>query len=105
MIPLGHATFQVVGNKVGSKLRGFPRNLRPLLWGQGICPRGAALGPASPRALGKPGFSRFCGLPRRYIDNRLGELVGPLALQLLFPRVSESIGNHDSKIVDAGSVD
>jgi hypothetical protein len=28
-----------------------------------------------------------------------------LALQLLFPRVSESIGNHDSKIVDAGSVD
>ena len=68
MIPLGHATFQVVGNKVGSKLRGFPRNLRPLLWGQGICPRRAALGPASPRALGKPGFSRFCGLPRRAIS-------------------------------------
>jgi hypothetical protein len=28
----------------------------------------------------------------------------PLALQLPFPQVSESMGNHDSKIVDAGSV-
>ena len=28
-----------------------------------------------------------------------------LALQLPFLRVSESMGNHDSKIVDAGSVD
>jgi hypothetical protein len=28
-----------------------------------------------------------------------------LALQLLFPKVSESMGNHDSKIVDADSVD
>ena len=28
-----------------------------------------------------------------------------LALQLLFLRGSESMGNHDSKIVDAGSVD
>jgi len=28
-----------------------------------------------------------------------------LALQLLFLEVSESMGNHDSKIVDAGSVD
>jgi Uma2 family endonuclease len=28
-----------------------------------------------------------------------------LALQLPFPKVSESMGNHDSKIVDAGSVD
>jgi hypothetical protein len=27
-----------------------------------------------------------------------------LALQFPFPQVSESIGNHDSKIVDAGSV-
>ena len=25
--------------------------------------------------------------------------------QLPFPKVSESMGNHDSKIVDAGSVD
>ena len=31
---------------------------------------------------------------------------GPvLALQLLFMQVSESMGNHDSKIVDAASVD
>jgi hypothetical protein len=28
-----------------------------------------------------------------------------LALQLPFLEVSESMGNHDSKIVDAGSVD
>ena len=28
-----------------------------------------------------------------------------LALQLPFQRVSESMGNHDSKIVDADSVD
>jgi hypothetical protein len=28
-----------------------------------------------------------------------------LALQLPFSKVSESMGNHDSKIVDAGSVD
>jgi hypothetical protein len=28
-----------------------------------------------------------------------------LALQLRFLRVSESMGNHDSKIVDAGGVD
>jgi hypothetical protein len=27
-----------------------------------------------------------------------------LALQLLFLKVSESMGNHDSKIVDAGGV-
>jgi hypothetical protein len=31
--------------------------------------------------------------------------VSGLALQLLFLRGSESMGNHDSKIVDAGSVD
>ena len=29
---------------------------------------------------------------------------GYLTLQLPFPQVSESMGNHDSKIVDAGSV-
>jgi hypothetical protein len=28
-----------------------------------------------------------------------------LALQLLFLQVSESMGNHDSKIVGAGSID
>jgi hypothetical protein len=34
-------------------------------------------------------------------------LVSPvsLALQLPFMQVSESMGNHDSKIVDAASVD
>jgi len=32
------------------------------------------------------------------------EVEEALALQLPFPQVSESMGNHDSKIVDAGSV-
>jgi hypothetical protein len=31
--------------------------------------------------------------------------LGVLALQLRFLKVSESMGNHDSKIVDAGGVD
>ena len=35
---------------------------------------------------------------------RLYEQRG-LALQLRFPKVSESMCNHDSKIVDAGGVD
>jgi hypothetical protein len=37
--------------------------------------------------------SRGCPIPRA------------LALQLPFLKVSESMGNHDSKIVDAGGVD
>ena len=32
-------------------------------------------------------------------------IVGALALQLPFMEISESMGNHDSKIVDAASVD
>jgi hypothetical protein len=31
--------------------------------------------------------------------------LSDLALQLLFLRASESMGNHDSKVVDADSVD
>jgi flavin-dependent dehydrogenase len=34
-----------------------------------------------------------------------GGLMAALILQLPFPQVSESMGNHDSKIVDAASVD
>jgi hypothetical protein len=34
-----------------------------------------------------------------------GEFAVELALQLPFLQVSESMGNHDSKIVDAASVD
>jgi hypothetical protein len=33
------------------------------------------------------------------------ELIDSLALQLSFQKISESIGNHDSKIVGASSVD
>ena len=36
--------------------------------------------------------------------NSLNESV-PLALQLPFLKISESMGNHDSKIVDADGVD
>ena len=35
----------------------------------------------------------------------LNQLNMPLALQLLFWDVSESMGNHDSEVVDASSVD
>jgi hypothetical protein len=38
-------------------------------------------------------------------DHQLDGATGRLALQLPFPKISESMGNHDSKIVDAGSVD
>jgi hypothetical protein len=37
--------------------------------------------------------------------NSMGLMGWILALQLRFLRGSESMGNHDSKIVDAGSVD
>jgi hypothetical protein len=36
---------------------------------------------------------------------RFRAALAALALQLRFPKISESMGNHDSKIVDAGSVD
>jgi hypothetical protein len=40
------------------------------------------------------------------LSRRLGEQrCSSLALQLLFLRASESMGNHDSKVVDADSVD
>jgi hypothetical protein len=45
-------------------------------------------------------------LEKRYIVGaveRLRQRIS-LTLQLPFPQVSESMGNHDSKIVDAGSV-
>jgi hypothetical protein len=38
-------------------------------------------------------------------DLSLAVKSAALALQLPFLKVSESMGNHDSKIVDAGSVD
>jgi len=44
--------------------------------------------PSSGRALRGPGWAQSA-----------------LALQLPFMQVSESMGNHDSKIVDAASVD
>jgi hypothetical protein len=36
---------------------------------------------------------------------QIGATYTDLALQLLFLRASESMGNHDSKVVDADSVD
>jgi protein-S-isoprenylcysteine O-methyltransferase Ste14 len=45
--------------------------------------------------------------PNRYVRNPiyLALVAIVLALQLPFMQVSESMGNHDSKIVDAASVD
>ena len=39
------------------------------------------------------------------VSQRIRQLEEELALQLPFLKVSESMGNHDSNIVDAGSVD
>jgi hypothetical protein len=41
----------------------------------------------------------------KYFAMRIGDGPLALALQLPFPQISESMGNHDSKIVDADSVD
>jgi hypothetical protein len=38
-------------------------------------------------------------------DGVVLDTANSLALQLLFLRASESMGNHDSKVVDADSVD
>ncbi|MEH2470979.1 hypothetical protein V1281_007832 [Nitrobacteraceae bacterium AZCC 2161] len=38
------------------------------------------------------------------LNSATAELDQALALQLPFMKISESMGNHDSKIVDAGSV-
>ena len=49
-------------------------------------------------------LSPECAPKRTFADH--SELwVHALALQLHFLEVSESMGNHDSKIVDAGSID
>ena len=40
-----------------------------------------------------------------FLGAPLFSISGDLALQLPFLTISESMGNHDSKIVDAGSVD
>jgi hypothetical protein len=46
--------------------------------------------------------------PKVDLFHSIAELLnlgGNLALQLLFLRASESMGNHDSRVVDADSVD
>jgi hypothetical protein len=45
----------------------------------------------------------FAGVSDEEIRDRLREKL--LALQLLYLKASESMGNHDSKVVDADSVD
>jgi hypothetical protein len=52
------------------------------------------------------GLIRHCSPPLRWPLARYGRITFLLlALQLRFLPTSESMGNHDSKIVDAGSVD
>jgi hypothetical protein len=52
-------------------------------------------------------FGRYRGMAdiEKPIPMRLDLRVHGLALQLPFLTISESMGNHDSKIVDADSVD
>src|SRR6202022_2108016 len=52
-----------------------------------------------------PGADCIQGLRWSYMQIEGVSLSSGLALQLPFLKASESMGNHDSKIVDAGSVD
>jgi len=60
--------------------------------------------PGSPSYLrpGTPALAKFL-IDLGYTTGEFGK--NHLALQLLFLKASESMGNHDSEIVDAGSVD
>jgi hypothetical protein len=49
--------------------------------------------------------SEAIDLPLAVVAGSGTNIVVDLALQLLFLRASESMGNHDSKVVDADSVD
>jgi hypothetical protein len=62
-------------------------------------PLGLTLVPAEARGLDalEQAFATMIG--------ERAQALTVLTLQLLFLRASESMGNHDSKIVDAGSVD
>jgi hypothetical protein len=64
---------------------------------------------ASRPSVGRDNIEIFLFLSSRQADFGNSEIddgaIAYLALQLLFLKVSESMGDHDSKIVDAGSVD
>jgi hypothetical protein len=70
-------------------------------WAQAQPAPGTPATPAATPAIKKQSPNKAAAKPSVPAAN------GPcdLALQLPFPRVSESMGNYDSKIVDADSVD
>src|SRR5258707_893992 len=66
----------------------------------------------APKRRSSGGFTNSCGSglapsAGEFVASSSGTFAARdgLALQLPFMEVSESMGNHDSKIVDAGSVD
>jgi hypothetical protein len=54
-----------------------------------------------PRTTGPTLKKTNCSNATTHCVTKILQLHGRLALQLPFPKVSESMGNHDSKIVDA----
>jgi hypothetical protein len=65
-------------------------------------------GPIGQTAGLGPGVAQFVTRKIRFIiarARRRAARASGLALQLPFLKASESMGNHDSEIVDAGSVD
>src|SRR5258708_6773909 len=62
--------------------------------------------PTSPPAARKSGEAVLLtsSMRAQSVRETQAECRGNLALQLSFMKISESMGNHDSKIVDAGSV-
>ena len=61
--------------------------------------------PVMCRPIGVSAWTPAADPARNPSDAVSVEVVITLALQLPFMQVSESMGNHDSKIVDAASVD
>ena len=87
-----------------------------MISGRGIAPtrRRETTDGASATSTSRPQLGFAWSLPRhqakdtRTLQVRIGRVEdgrGSLALQLPFLKTSESMGNHDSEIVDAGSVD
>ncbi len=61
--------------------------------------------PVFPRDKREAFAWRSCSNKKLERDDDSKKSHPALALQLPFPKISESMGNHDSKIVDADSVD
>jgi hypothetical protein len=81
-------------------------SLKTLYWAaSGDAPLGQWLAPKQGDAGILDGQTPPAGELTWLSDVDVATCAAALALQLPFLKVSESMGNHDSKIVDAGSVD